>query len=84
MHAFYLREEEFSLEMCSFKEINNSNAGGDVSSGVNINCSDLRSGLGLMCLASSDNAFKQKWGENVFEEKYSKFGLNTIWGWDEK
>ena len=64
MHAFYLREEEFSLEMCPFKETNGS------------------SGLGLMCLASSDRVFKEKWGEEVFDKKYRSAGLETIWGWD--
>jgi len=38
-------------------------------------------GTGLMCLASTDDAFIQQWGRELFEEKYLAQGIETIWGW---
>ena len=79
LHAFYLREEEFSLEFVPFSELPTTKSGANCDANVN----SCVSATGLMCLASSDEAFKQKWGEEVFDRKYRAHGLDTIWGWGE-
>jgi hypothetical protein len=84
LHAFFLREEEFSLEFVPFTEVqakegDDGGGGGGGGGGTGVQTK----ATGLMCLASSDEAFKQKWGEDVFECKYRAHGLDTIWGWDE-
>ena len=38
-------------------------------------------GSGLLCTAGSDKAFQKKWGMNLFNTKYVKHGLDTIWNW---
>ena len=38
-------------------------------------------GSGLLCTAGSDKAFQKKWGMKLFNTKYVKHGLDTIWNW---
>ena len=36
---------------------------------------------GLLCTPSTDDAYRQKHGATVFDERYRRFGLERIWGW---
>lgn len=38
-------------------------------------------GEGMLCLASSDQAYIAQWGQRRFDELYTANGLHTIWGW---
>ena len=38
-------------------------------------------GSGMLCLASSDAAYGEQWGQPRFDELYTAHGLPTIWGW---
>ena len=69
MAAFRLREEEFDLVEARFTEL-------DAVEG-----SEPRTGVGLLCAASTDEAYVQQWGQEAFDQKYRKLGLDTIWGW---
>ena len=64
--AFFLREEEFSLEFVPFREIS---AGENTSSNP----------TGLMCLLLRQG-FQRKMGAGCFDRKYRAW-LDTIWGW---
>ena len=38
-------------------------------------------GTGLLCAASTDEAYIRQWGQELFDSKYRAHGLETIWGW---
>ena len=40
-------------------------------------------GQGILCTASSDEAYLSRWGEEHFQQQYKKYGVDTIWGWNE-
>ena len=42
---------------------------------------DPTSELGMLCEASTDDAYVQQWGQQRFDDEYTKRGLSTIWGW---
>ena len=45
---------------------------------------DLSSGTvhkGILCVKWSDEAYIEYWGQERFDEKYTKQGIPTIWGW---
>ena len=37
-------------------------------------------GSGLLCSASTDAAYVERWGQRAFDEKYAAVGVTTIWG----
>lgn len=39
-------------------------------------------GRGLMCCASTDETYVEKWGQDAFDANYAAHGLPTIWGWE--
>lgn len=38
-------------------------------------------GVGLLCVASTDAAYNQAWGEERFKRLYTDNGMTTIWTW---
>jgi len=38
-------------------------------------------GVGMLCKASTDAAYVERWGSSRFETLYHANGLETIWGW---
>jgi hypothetical protein len=40
-----------------------------------------RAGIGMLCLASTDDAYRARWGDGRFAELYASRGLSTIWSW---
>lgn len=42
---------------------------------------DGNSGVGILCTASTDDAYLKKWGQKRFEQHYGQYGVATIWGW---
>ena len=38
-------------------------------------------GMGMLCQASSDAAYVERWGQSRFDELYTERGLSTCWGW---
>lgn len=40
-------------------------------------------GRGMLCLASTDAAYIERWGKERWERLYTKFGLSKCWGWTE-
>mmetsp|Transcript_54631 Transcript_54631/g.130374 ORF Transcript_54631/g.130374 Transcript_54631/m.130374 type:complete len:239 (-) Transcript_54631:89-805(-) len=40
-------------------------------------------GFGMLCTNSTDEAFVAKWGQEAFDTKYRKNGVESIWAWAE-
>ena len=38
-------------------------------------------GKGMLCAASTDDAYIERWGRRRFAESYESLGMHTIWGW---
>eukprot|EP00316_Scyphosphaera_apsteinii_P025159 CAMPEP_0119321160 /NCGR_PEP_ID=MMETSP1333-20130426/54614_1 /TAXON_ID=418940 /ORGANISM="Scyphosphaera apsteinii, Strain RCC1455" /LENGTH=148 /DNA_ID=CAMNT_0007328073 /DNA_START=165 /DNA_END=607 /DNA_ORIENTATION=+ len=38
-------------------------------------------GAGLLCVCSTDDAYVKQWGQERFDELYTRKGLKTIWHW---
>lgn len=38
---------------------------------------------GILCTRASDDAYIQRWGRERFDEHYTKYGITTIWNWNE-
>ena len=70
--AFLEREEEFNIQVVEYEEINSDYC----------NEKKRRYNTGILCLRSTDDAYKQRWGNKRFEEKFKKWGLDSIWHWD--
>jgi hypothetical protein len=39
-------------------------------------------GEGLLCAQWTDEAYRAKYGDAVFEERYGTYGVDRIWGWE--
>lgn len=70
--ALMKREEEFNFDIVTCQKVSKTGETLD-------ECFP-----GLMCVASTDEEFKKRWGEIVYAKTLSKTGLNTIWDWDKK
>jgi len=94
MEDFRKREEEFELVEVPFNELPPmdggtsllSSSGGSTSTTSSSssfsptgNVGEVR--LGLMCAASTDEAFVERWGQETFDAKYRVHGVETIWAW---
>ena len=71
-HALMKREEEFNFDIVCCQRVIEK---GEI---------DSQSTAGLMCVSSTDEEFRTRWGDNTYRQKLLKTGLSTIWGWDEK
>jgi len=40
-----------------------------------------RVGAGILCTKSTDEKYIEQWGVERFNNNYSKYGIETIWGW---
>ena len=38
-------------------------------------------GEGLLCAQWTDEGYREKYGDAVYEERYGKYGVQQIWGW---
>jgi hypothetical protein len=65
--AFREREEEFDI--------------------ITVPYTDLETGeeqqRGILCTRSSDEAYIARWGKERFEKYYGKYGIDSIWGWEQ-
>lgn len=68
--AYLKREEEFSFDIAPFTALDASTA-------------PTPSGVGLICVDSSDETYIARWGQAMYEEKYLSRGLKGIWCYDE-
>lgn len=67
--AFREREEEFEIiPNVAFLDLNSPSYSGTSS--------------GILCTRSTDESYIQRWGEERFKTKYKKYGIDTIWGWE--
>jgi hypothetical protein len=51
---------------------------------VNVPYVELKNGKileGILCTASTDDEYLNKWGKERFEKHYGQYGVSTIWGW---
>lgn len=64
--AFLEREEEFDIRSVSFCD------------GLE---PDAPTAQGIACLASTDELYIDRWGEDHFQHHYGQYGIDTIWGW---
>lgn len=67
MDAFREREEEFKLSMVPYESLEGT--------------PDPASECGMLCEASTDAEYIKQWGQERFDDEYTKRGLSTIWGW---
>jgi hypothetical protein len=37
---------------------------------------------GVLCTASTDEVYLQRWGADHFQKRYGQYGVTTIWGWE--
>lgn len=63
---FLKREEEFNFEAVNFTEL----SGTEVKSEA------------IMCISSTDEVYVSRWGQQAFHDRYTKYGLKTIWGYE--
>jgi len=70
--AFLEREEEFHIIQMPYSQNLNSN---DETKTKALNS------IGLACTSSTDAAYIAQWGQQRFDDHYSKYGITTIWGW---
>lgn len=68
--AFLEREEEFNIVPVPYLELDVTDSGFSVRHGI-------------ICTRSTDEAYIERWGQERFENHFLKYGVNTIWGWDE-
>ena len=38
---------------------------------------------GVLCTRGSDDEFLQRWGQDHFDQDYTRYGIPTIWNWNE-
>merc|ERR1712232_877493 len=39
--------------------------------------------MGVLCCRSTDEKYKELWGQARFEDHYGKYEIGTIWNWKE-
>lgn len=94
--AFLEREEEFDIISVPYQERLEAGIVEDTSTTLNdtltitTSCMAPSSYLyetaksnGILCTRSTDEKFISRWGQDRFDENYSKYGISTIWNWDE-
>mmetsp|Transcript_39590 Transcript_39590/g.93284 ORF Transcript_39590/g.93284 Transcript_39590/m.93284 type:complete len:242 (-) Transcript_39590:171-896(-) len=42
-----------------------------------------KGGFGMLCTNSTDAAYVAKWGQEAFDNRYTKHGVETLWGFDQ-
>jgi hypothetical protein len=67
--TFLEREEEFDIISVPYL---------DLSTGM-----ENKQG-GILCTKSSDEKYISRWGKERFETNYLQYGIDTIWGWNER
>lgn len=65
--AFLEREAEFDIVTSAFFEIDDLHRDNPKE--------------GIVCKRSTDQAYIQRWGQEHFDERYRKYGIETIWNW---
>lgn len=65
--AFLEREEEFNIITVPYVDITT----GETCQG------------GILCARGSDEEYLKRWGQAHFDDEYTKFGIKTIWNYDE-
>jgi len=53
---------------------------------ITVPFTDLSTGKesqGILCARGSDEEFLKRWGQQHFEDDYGRFGIETIWNWNE-
>ena len=75
--AFERREEEFAIVSARYEPLLASAEGADGGA----EGGGAGGGEGLLCTPSTDDAYRARYGDAVFDERYGKHGLERIWGW---
>lgn len=42
---------------------------------------DSASKMGIMCVRSNDKTYIQRWGQDQFDQFYTRHGISSIWNW---
>jgi len=78
--AFLEREEEFDIVEVHYVDL--SSIDDNNSSSNNINNKEIASEqVGVLCTRYTDDDYINRWGKERFDENYSKYGIDTIWGY---
>lgn len=67
--AFLEREEEFDIVQVPFVEFSDG-------------ATSTEEKIGTLCTRFTDQGYIGRWGQERFDEHYSKYGIHTIWGWE--
>eukprot|EP00537_Pseudo-nitzschia_pungens_P011967 CAMPEP_0172388528 /NCGR_PEP_ID=MMETSP1061-20121228/5611_1 /TAXON_ID=37318 /ORGANISM="Pseudo-nitzschia pungens, Strain cf. pungens" /LENGTH=286 /DNA_ID=CAMNT_0013118443 /DNA_START=114 /DNA_END=974 /DNA_ORIENTATION=- len=87
--AFLEREEEFDIVEVPFVEFSDSNGKtGDndeptaAAATAAAAAAATATKLGTLCTRFTDQGYLERWGKSRFDEKISRYGIDTIWGWE--
>lgn len=73
--AFLAREEEFDFALLGLVDSSEEEGKEEVFA-----LESTSSKRALVCTAFTDAQYIERWGQAIFDEKYAKLGLATIWG----
>jgi len=78
--AFLEREEEFDIVEVNYVDLssiddNNSNSNSSNNKDIPVEK------IGVLCTRYTDDDYIKRWGKERFDEHYSKYGIDTIWGY---
>jgi len=81
--AFLEREEEFDIRMVPYLPLDNENDD-DNAAARQQQQQQPPPPTGIICARSTDEEYIRRWGRAHFEQQYQRYGVNTIWSWDER
>jgi hypothetical protein len=70
--AFLEREEEYNIIEAEYVDVTE-----------NSTTTTTTTKKGILCTASTDEVYLQRWGSDQFQQRYGQYGVPTIWGWEE-
>jgi hypothetical protein len=76
---FLEREEEFDIVQVPYVDFNTKDKSDSVLGGEA--STTATSSKGILCTRFTDDGYIKRWGEERFVERYKKYGINTIWGY---
>jgi len=76
--AFLEREEEFDIVEVPYVDLISID---DNNSSSSSNKDIASEQVGVLCTRYTDDDYINRWGKERFDENYSKYGIDTIWGY---
>ena len=77
--AFLEREAEFDIVKVPYYELSTNDKDDEDDNTQQEQAQEPRQGI--VCQRSTDEAYIQRWGQDNFDQNYSRYGIETIWNW---